>query len=123
MKKIILLLSLILLFSKDITAKYRRVAIVKYETQSGWSQGYKVEVTFMTGYELNQATRTFNYNSSSVYATIFWGNGGASVIKLTNYLMCGLEVTSECIDNTIYPLQGADQDGDKWKICLSGFCL
>jgi hypothetical protein len=113
---------LLLITTSEVSAKCRRVAVVKYQQQYGWSKKYTVEVTFMTGYELNQATRSYDYNSYSVYAIIFWGEGQASVIKLKSYLLCGYEVTCDCIDNSIYDLQGYDQDGDKWNICLSDIC-
>jgi len=110
-------------FLAEVEAKCRRVATVKYEQQYGWSKKYTVEVTFMTGYELNQATSSYDYSSYSVYAIIFWGEGQASVIKLKSYLLCGTEVTCDCIDNSIYDLQGYDQDGDKWNICLGDYCF
>jgi hypothetical protein len=111
-----------LTLSVNAEAKCRRVAIVKYQQQYGWSKKYEVEATFMTGYELNQATGTFDYDSYSVYSIIFWGEDQASVIKIKSYLLCGTEVTCNCIDNSLYDLQGYDQDGDKWNICLSDIC-
>lgn len=119
-----LLLAIILsiAISSNAEAKCRRVATVKYQQQFGWSKKYTVEVTFMAGMELNQATSSFDYSSYSNYAIIFWGEGQATVIKLQSYLLCGYEVTCDCIDNSIYDLQGYDQDGEKWNICLSDYC-
>lgn len=117
-----ILTALFMLSSLLASAKYREVATVKYQQQYGWSKNYTVEVTFMTGYELNQATRTVNYSPYSVYGIIFWGQNQASVIKLNGFFACGSEVTSSCIENTIYDLQGYDQDGDKWNICLGNYC-
>ena len=77
----------------------------------------------MTGYELNTATRTFNYSAYSVYGIIFWAQNEATVIKLNTALLCVSEVDCYCIDNSIVDLQGYDQDGDKWNICLSSFCF
>jgi len=107
----------------DSIGACRRIATVKYQQQYGWSKKYTVEVTFLTGLELNQATGTYNYRSSSVYAVIFWDQGEATVIRLSSVLLCGYEVDCECIDNTIMDLQGYDQDDDKWNICLSDFCF
>jgi hypothetical protein len=121
------LLAVLLTFIFSITfwpnaaAKCRRFATVKYQQKYGWSKKYTVEVTFMTGMELNQATSSYDYSSYSIYAIIFWGEGQATVIKLTSYLLCGYEVTGDCIDNTLSDLQGYDQDGDKWNICMSNF--
>lgn len=124
MKKLlpIILLAIFSLLLIDASAKCTRVATVKYEQKYGWSKKYTVDVTFMTGYELNQATGTFKYNMYSVYASIFWGDGQASVIKLRTTLLCGNEVSCDCIDNSMFDLKGSDQDGDNWNICLSDFC-
>ena len=109
-------------FWTNAEARCRRVATVKYQQQYGWSKKYTVEVTFMTGMELNQATSSYDYSSYSVYAIIFWGEGQATIIKLKSYLLSGYEVTCDCIDNSIYDLQGYDQNRDKWNICLSDYC-
>lgn len=126
MKKNLLIVMLTFILSiafwSNAEAKCRKVATVKYEQQYGWSKKYTVEVTFMLGAELNQATNSFDYASSSVYAIIFWGEGKATVIKLKNFLLCGFKTTCDCIDNSIYDLQGYDQDGDKWNICLGDYC-
>jgi hypothetical protein len=119
-------LSLVILFTFilnfSVQAKYTRTVKVKYQKQYGWSKLYTVDVTFMTGYEMNQATRTYDYNMYSVYGVIFWGDGQASIIQLSSYLICGTVVTRNCIDNSIYDLQGNDQDGTKWNFCLGNYC-
>jgi hypothetical protein len=122
-QKLLFLICLFTLFSfSDLYAKYSRTASVKYKQEYGWSKTYTVEVNFLTGYELNQATSTYNYDTYSVYAIIFWDQDQATVIKLKNYLICGMEVTEDCIENSIYDLEGLDQDGDKWNICISTYC-
>ena len=117
----LVIISQFLLFS-NAEAKCVLKATVKYQQQYGWSKKYTVNVTFMSGMELNQATTSYDYSTYSIYAIIFWGEGQATVIKLKSYLMCGYEVTCNCVQNSIYDLQGHDQDGDKWNICLSGYC-
>lgn len=112
-----------LCINQESTAKCRRNAKVKYETQEGWSKLYSVEVQFLTGYELNDATGTFNYTVYSIYAVIFWDKNQASVIKLSTYLVCGSEVDCDCINSSFVDLEGYDQDGNKWKICVSNFCF
>lgn len=89
----------------------------------GWSKKYTVEITFLTGFELNQATGTSNYRTSSVYATIFWDQGEATIILVNTILLCGFEVNCNCIDNSFIDLQGYDQDDDKWNICLKDYCF
>jgi hypothetical protein len=95
----------------------------RYMTETGWSKRYVVEVTFMTGQELNEATNSHRFSMFSVYATIFWGEGQATVIKLSSHLICGTEVSKSCIKNSISDLKGKDQDGDDWKICVSDYCF
>lgn len=124
--KTAILLSFILLhtFSPfESQASCKRIATVKYQQEYGWSKKYTVEVTFLTGMELNQATETSNYRTSSVYAIIFWDQGQATVIRLTSTLLCGFEVDCDCIDNAFLDLQGYDQDDDKWNICLNDYCF
>ena len=125
MKKILPLIFVIIfsLSTVELFASCKRVAKVKYQQKYGWSKLYTVNVTFMTGLELNRATSSYKYSSSSVYGIIFWDNDQASVIKLTTFLLCGLEVTCECIDNSLYDLKGYDQDDDLWNICLSAYCF
>jgi hypothetical protein len=113
---------LLLFFTSIADAKCRIPAKVKYEKEYGWSKTYNVEVTFMTGYELNTATSSYKYSSSSTYAIIFWGEGQATVIKLTSILYCGREVDCRCVQGRVSDMQGHDQDGDKWNICLGSFC-
>jgi hypothetical protein len=106
-----------------LNAQCQRVASVKYEQGYGWSKKYNVNVTFMTGSQLNDATQTFNYSSYKNYALIFWGNGGTTIIKLSTILFCGYEITCDCINNVILDLEGYDQDGDKWKLCVKDLCF
>ena len=86
MKKILPLILTVSFFAfwTNADAKCIRTATVKYEQQYGWSKKYTVDVTFMTGYELNQATSSYDYAMYSNYAIIFWGEGQASVIKLSD---------------------------------------
>ena len=123
MKKIFFPFFFFLLIAANVEAKYRQACTVQYMADYGWSKKYQVEVTFMTGYELNTATNSYRYNSNSVYAIIFWGQGQASVIKLSSYLICGFETDKSCITNAIGNLKGVDQDGDEWKICKDDLCF
>ncbi len=123
MKKIILLFTLTFLISFNVGAKYIQTCVVKYMTEDGWSKKYTVRTTFLTGKELNDATESFNYSTHSVYAVIFWGEGQASVIKISTILICGYEVDESCIKNTINDFKGKDQDDDLWNICVSDFCF
>jgi hypothetical protein len=118
MKKIIL--ALMLIISTTGNAKFRQIVNIKYQTDYGWSKYYNVEVTFMMGYELNMATRSYDYSSYNMYGVVFWRSGQATVIKL-NYITCGYEATPRCISG-YYQMDGTDQDGDNWYFCLSRYC-
>jgi hypothetical protein len=119
MKKLLLLM--FVAFSINANAKFTETLNIKYEQKYGWSKYYNVNVTFMTGFELNEATKTFNYNSWSTYAIVFWGQGQATIIKLSGFVACGYEAQPKCLMYN-YSLQGVDQDGDKWYICLTQYC-
>jgi len=116
MKKSLLALMFVAV-SLTANAKFTQRLNIKYQKEYGWSKYYYVDVTIITGFELNQATGT----SYGTYAVVFWGQGQATVIKLTNYLACGYEATPSCISYN-YSLEGKDQDGDKWYICLTDYC-
>jgi hypothetical protein len=111
------------IFFSQAHASCARIATVKYQKQYGWSKTYSVEVNFLSGYELNIATNSYNYSAYSNYAVIFWAQGQASIIKIKSYLPCGTDITCDCIDNVRFDLQGHDQDGDLWNICLGRFCF
>ena len=75
-------------------------------TEVGWSKKYTVDVTFISGYELNDANRSFTYSTYSVYAVIFWGQGQASAIKNASYQLRGMEVEKGCITSTFGDIEG-----------------
>ncbi|NGP90277.1 hypothetical protein [Fodinibius halophilus] len=85
---------------------------VKYQTQSGWSKGYSVDVNVMKGSTLNQKTGTYNYNSYSTYAIIFWSEDQASIIELSYFSG----------SFTAYGTQGTDQRGRKWQLSKTTLC-
>lgn len=85
---------------------------VKYQTQTGWSKGYTVDVNVIKGSTLNRKTGTYNYDSYATYAVIFWSNEQASVIKL-NYYSGSFTATGT---------HGIDQQGRKWKLAKTSLC-
>ena len=44
-----------------VNAKYIQTCIVKYKTEEGWSKQYEVNVTFLSGSELNDAIESYKY--------------------------------------------------------------
>ena len=69
------------------------------------------KATILSGIELNQATRSFNYNAPSTYVIIFWDKNEASIIEMQ---MPFLSVVGE---------QGTDQRGISWEIAKSSICI
>jgi hypothetical protein len=120
-------ISLLLLFFsvcliQPLLAKYTQTCKVKYKANYGWSDYYTVDVNFLSGYELNKATKSWDYSSYSTYAVVFWGDGEASVIELSSYTGCGREVTQRCITNKYSNLEGEDQQGRGWEVCAKSRC-
>lgn len=74
-------------------AAIRRYCMVRYATEYGWSKTYTVEVQFMTGYELNKATNSFQYDSYDKYCLIWWAQGQVSILKIKSYLITGYDFT------------------------------
>jgi len=120
MKKLILIILLAL--SVNAEAKFTGTFDICYLTREGWSKYYTVDVTFMTGYELNTATRTYDYDIYKTYATVFWGQGQATIIKVSTYVTaCGYDAQWSCIQYFNH-LNGTDQNGTDWYVCLADYC-
>lgn len=98
------------------SAKFHRQENVRYETETNWSDSYLVDVTFATGFELNQATNSFDYDTFTLYAAVFWTNHEASIIKLTDFNMCGVDANESCLPDYFGPHSGTDQMGRRWEI-------
>lgn len=80
----------------------------------GTGKSYVVESKVYSGSELNQRTKSYNYNSFSTHGVIFWGPEQASVIEL-----------DFSIGNKISPYgsTGKDQRGYRWELSTSTmFC-
>jgi hypothetical protein len=96
--------------ASSAAASERAIVCAKYDTQSGWSSGYKVSATITKGSELNQATHSLNYVSYSTYVVIFWSQNEASVILMDfPYL-------------STFPQNGTDQEGRRWEVAKTSFC-
>lgn len=106
--KNIILLFLLLSFSSVSIAAENQEACVKYQNDSGWSKGYSVVATIISGLDLNSAVGSFSrYESFATYAAVFWGEGQASIYKLPPLSMGSL---------SIFEQEVKDQEGRKWKI-------
>lgn len=86
MRSVFLFLLLLVSISSYSEAAVRRICKVSYETSSGWSQQFKVEVTFMTGDELNSATRSYQFFSFDNYALIWFDKSQVAILKNTDLM-------------------------------------
>ena len=122
MMKIFIVLILLFCFVSQSTAKCVEKSRVKYKTNTGWSKNYYVDVTFMSGSELNTATNSYKYAGAG-YAIIFWSQEQVTIIKL-NMLHFAGEMSCSFV-NGLFDIKGVDQDGDEWDICANSdyvFC-
>lgn len=121
MKRLFAALAVWMLAAIPASAEYVQTSKVRYSVNHVQSQWYTVEVTFLTGMELNRATRTFGYDGFSKYAVIFWGEGQASVIKIGSMMFCSGDFSRSCLPS-FGNIEGEDQQGDAWEICTQQFC-
>ena len=103
-----------------------RNAQIQYKHADGsWSKKYLVEVNFIGGPELNQATQTNNYYVYGVYAVVFWSQEQVTVIDIgnDNFLSCtASNVDCDCINDMTYNFHGEDQNKRYWEICIKDYC-
>ncbi len=71
MKKTILTILTVFFICLNVEAKYTQTCKVKYKKNYDWSEYYTIDVTFMSGTELNRATKSYEYDGFSTYAIIF----------------------------------------------------
>lgn len=100
--------------------KFREQCQVKYERADGWSGPYNVECTYISGDELNFATGTLQYLTSSIYAVVFWAPNQATIIKLNDTGLYGLTAYTGCINAVAPQHTGTDQTDRTWRVCQSG---
>lgn len=81
MKKTIIFITLIL-FIFTCNASIKRICHVQYQNNGSWSQIYQMEVTFLTGLELNQATSSSTFSNESIYGILWFSNGGCAILKI-----------------------------------------
>jgi hypothetical protein len=98
-----------------IEKSFAREVVDVCATYTNTNKKYKVEANVYSGTDLNKLTKTFNYNSFSTYAIIFWGPEQATIIEL-----------SYAIGNKIsqFGTSGKDQRGYEWNLStLTSFCF
>ncbi len=101
-------------------------AQIKYKrTDGSWSQKYDVNVFFISGGDLNEATGTTNYNTYGVYASVFWDDDQVTLIDIwnDNLLSCSaISIDCECIKGMSFNFTGEDQNKTYWEVCTKSYC-
>lgn len=112
MLRTLILFVLLGFISGAATAGEKAVVCAKYQANYGWSKGYQVEATILSGYELNSATQSLDYNSISTYVVIFWSQEQVTIIEMSFPYLSVVGTTGE------------DQRGIEWEISKgSGVCF
>lgn len=64
----------------------RRLCKIYYEQGYGWSEGYIMEVSFMTGKGLNEATKSYRFGTYTNYALIWFNEGEVAILEIDEYI-------------------------------------
>lgn len=112
-------------------AEIRRICHVQYETESGLSKKYTVEVTFLTGNELNNKTYSVNYNYLSKYALIWFNNKEVAIIKLDTTAIVGFNFDDFAFKNVFLvsndvegsQINTGDGESRRWVITAKNYAI
>ena len=111
MSKLLRFLGVFTLFvfsSVSIAAEKSEVCI-KYKKGLGWSKGYAVEGTVVSGSNLNSAVDQFSrFKLFSTYVVVFWDEDQASIFELPRSTLGRVPMLRE--------IEVEDQEGRKWKM-------
>jgi hypothetical protein len=66
----------------SVEARVSRYVKVSYEARYGWSDPHLMEVTFLKGRELNAAMRTYEFDSFSTYALLWFAQDQVAIVKI-----------------------------------------
>lgn len=97
-------------------ASHKERACLKYRVNYGWSQGYKVTATVISGADLNTAVGSYTrFKAYGTYAVVFWDEGQASIFELPAYDIDQLPIIATRVE---------DQEGREWEISQdNGVCF
>jgi hypothetical protein len=109
-----------ILLPLPLWASVSRTCAVQYKTSEGWSKEYFMSVNFVTGKELNKATKTFSYSIFSTYAAIWFGEGEVVLVEISRPMIgVGDSFDSSDFSNQfrlISSVEGKDQQDKQWRI-------
>ena len=81
---------------------------IKYKKDYGWSNGYSVQGTVMSGSDLNSAVSSLTrFKIFSTYVVVFWDEGEASIFEMPSISLGSVPMLEQEVE---------DQYGRKWKI-------
>jgi hypothetical protein len=118
-KNISILLVLFCVCCTQALPSVKRYCQIQYKTKGEWSKPYLMQVTFITGKELNDATKSYDYDSFSQYTVAFFGKGKAAVIKLKSSLLGVGDTFDGSHFSSMFSFSGVtgtDQSKREWKI-------
>ena len=129
-KVYLLLIIFTVAFSTEAWAIFTKTCKVKYRRGDGsYSQLYSLDVTFLTGRELTQATKDwFSYSMFNNYAVIWFGVGKHSkepmcaILKIEQLCLPGNEFTESDLP-IMGHVTGYDKEGAYWDICTGFLCF
>lgn len=121
-----LILCLGLLFVFSVEAATDVPGKVALKSRAGWSQWVeRKSIQFMTGHELNDRTRTFEYEPFSNYAVLWFDERQVAIVKINELLITGMRFEKNALATYLRfsELTGEDKQGRQWKFCLHQYCF
>lgn len=94
--------------TSPVFAATKEDVCIKYEKEYGWSKGYAVQATIISGSDLNSAVGSYNrFKAFTDYAVVFWDEDQASIFELPALSMGNAPM---------FETKVKDQEGRTWKI-------
>ncbi len=84
------LVALLAFAPTTLKAEFKRYCKVHHLTRAGWSEGYVMEVSFLTGYELGKRLNAQGYNYADNFAMFWFAQDEVAIIKLDAQVTIGL---------------------------------
>ncbi len=111
------------------SAAIRRNCKVSYETEDGWSSGAIAEVTFCTGWELNNASHSINYQVFEKFALIWFSQREVAILQIDDGydIITGTDFNGQALWSAFMvwdertATQVNDNYGRKWKIAAKEY--
>jgi hypothetical protein len=115
MSKMSLFAALALLAAANsVDARVKKVVMVKYDTESGWSKGFCRSVDFFAGSEIDYfAAQKAGISSFKNYAAVWFSEEQVALVKLSGFTWIGEAGPSSIL--IVSPWTGEDQDGRRWQ--------